>query len=320
MGRIIAVGSVAYDTIWTAQTKVERTLGGSAVHFSLAASLLSPVSIISCVGEDFEHFAFISRQNVDITRVEVIPGAKTFNWEGSYIDNPETPVSLRTDIGAFTQFKPVLNDDEKNTRFIFLGNIDPVLQLSVIDQLSEDHDHIIAMDTMNYWLDSAYDKVLEAVSKVGILFINEHELALLLKKPFNIENTQAFMHEHPNLGVIVIKRGGSGCVIMSKGNPDVLIPAKMLSRIVDPTGAGDTFAGGFMGYLARSSQYTYGNSLFSLENLKRAAVFATVCAACAVSSTGCSAFIADRRNMVSIAQKVRAFLHQSQLSEPVLPC
>ncbi len=243
---ILAVGSVAFDSLQTPAGQAERVLGGSANYFSVAASFYSPVQIIGVVGDDFpkSHLDWLSARHIDVSGVQQVPG-RTFHWRGSYDTNLNEAKTLETSLNVFEHFSPKLNASHKNSRILFLANIDPILQQSVLDQAGE-HD-LVACDTMNFWLSSKLEEVKKTLSRVDLLSINEGE-AYLLAGTRNVAQAAATIRA---MGprVIIIKRGEYGALLFTP-NHVFAAPAYTVDRVIDPTGAGDTFAGAMMGYLA----------------------------------------------------------------------
>lgn len=245
---ILAVGSLAFDTIQTPAGKADTVLGGSVNYFSLAASFYSPVQVVGIVGEDFpkSHLEWLSQRRVDISGVQVVAG-KTFHWVGSYDQNLNEAKTLSTALNVFEHFNPKLEDSQKNASYVFLANIDPVLQQSVLDQIHAPA--LIACDSMNFWIAGKPDELKKTLKRVDILSINEGE-AFLLSGQKNLVRAAEFIRD---LGpkVVIIKRGEYGAMLFTlKGI--FLAPAFPVDHVIDPTGAGDSFAGAFMGFLAEA--------------------------------------------------------------------
>jgi len=252
---LLIVGSVAFDSVETPQGRADMALGGSASYASIAASYFSRPQVVGVVGEDFHqhHMARLSDHGVDVRGIESMPG-KTFHWRGRYHEDLNNRDTLETALNVFQHFKPTIPDAYRDTRFVMLGNIDPSLQLSVLDQTPGVT--LTGMDTMNFWIDTARDALQEVLKRVDILFINDEE-AMQLADAWNVLGAaEAIRKMGPRY--IVIKRGEYGSVLFG---PDVTlyVPAVLLASVVDPTGAGDTFAGGFMGHLSRSGEVTRAN-------------------------------------------------------------
>ncbi len=279
---VLIVGSVALDSVRTPSGGVERALGGAAVYSSVAASFFSPVRIVGVVGEDFprEHLDFLSSRGIDIRGVQVARG-KTFHWSGTYEGDMNQAHTLATELNVFQDFAPVLPEDYKSSRYVFLANIDPTLQLQVLDQIEDAR--LVGMDTMNFWISGKRDELLEVLKRVDILFINDAELRQLVGTS-NLTRAAAEIHK---LGpkYVVVKKGEHGAVMYCDQSSCFSAASYPLEEVADPTGAGDSFAGGFMGYISKCDEITeinirravvYGSTLasynvqdFSLNRLKR---------------------------------------------------
>lgn len=271
---ILVVGSVALDSVETIHGKTQRALGGSAVHFSLSASQFSPVKIVGCVGEDFpdKYRGYLKRRNVCLEGLEVMPG-KTFHWVGRYDRDFKNAETIATHLNVFEHFKPKLNDGHRRCGVLFLANIDPDLQRQVLDQMGKPR--LVAADTMNYWISLKKPSLLKLLKKVDMLFVNEEEARQLTGEYNLIKAARLIMKMGPR--GIIVKRGDAGAMLFFKDNV-LSVPAHPIEKVVDPTGAGDTFAGGFMGYLAAAPDWknfnvirramSYGTvmSSFSVEN------------------------------------------------------
>ncbi len=245
---ILTVGSLAFDSIQTPAGKVDSVLGGSVNYFSIAASFYAPVEVVGVVGKDFpeSHLQWLSSRKIDVSGIQIAEG-KTFHWVGSYDQNLNEAKTLSTALNVFEHFDPQLSEKHKNASCIFLGNIDPVLQLSVLDQVKSPN--LIACDSMNFWITGKPDELSKTLRRVDILSINEGEAFLLSGKKNLLEAAEAIQKMGPS--VVVIKRGEYGAMLFTSKSL-FLAPAFPLAHVVDPTGAGDTFAGGMMGYLAEA--------------------------------------------------------------------
>jgi sugar/nucleoside kinase (ribokinase family) len=245
---ILVVGSVAFDSIETPFGKVKNVLGGSAVYFSTSASFFTDVNLVAVVGEDFpqEHVDFLSSRNIDLQGLSRDSG-ETFQWEGKYGYDLNEAQTLATRLNVFEKFKPRIPNTYADSDCIFLANIDPDLQMDVLSQVNSPK--IIASDTMNYWISSKPDSLRKVVSKVDILIINEAEVRQFSQEPNLVKAARKVL----DMGVktLIIKRGEYG-VLMFTQTSIFAAPAYPLEEVFDPTGAGDTFAGGFMGYLANT--------------------------------------------------------------------
>ena len=243
---LLVVGSMAFDSIKSPFGEVERVIGGSATYFSLAASYLTPVRLVSVVGRDFpkETLDMLSARGVDLQGLKVAEGA-TFHWKGYYEYDLNVAHTVKTDLNVFENFAPVLPASYRESRYVFLGNIDPKLQLDILAQVREPK--IVALDTMNFWIGKSPQLLREVIRSVDIVVINEAEIRELTGEFNLVKAARKLMRMGP--GRVVIKRGEYGVLHLSDGEI-FAAPAYPLETIFDPTGAGDSFAGGFMGYLA----------------------------------------------------------------------
>ncbi|MGO8817845.1 MAG: PfkB family carbohydrate kinase [Terriglobia bacterium] len=272
---LLAIGSIAFDSIHTPYGKVEEILGGSATFFAVTASWFTSVSVVAVVGEDFgeEQFRIFRERSVDTRGVERVPG-RTFRWKGEYKGDMDQAHTLDTQLNVFEKFVPKIPDAYLDSQFLFLGNIIPTLQLNVRCALP--NLRASALDTMNFWINGMPEELAKVLATVEILLINEGE-ARMLSKQGNLKKAATIIQK---LGprVVVIKRGEHGATVFG---PESIftVPAFPLDDVFDPTGAGDTFAGGFMGHLARSGD-------LSDANLRRAAVYGSVMGSFAVEEFG----------------------------------
>jgi len=272
---LLAVGSIAFDCIRTPYGEVENILGGSATFFSVTASWFTSVSVVAVVGEDFgdEHLRVFHDRSIDTRGVEKVPG-RTFRWKGEYVGDMNQAHTLETQLNVFESFVPKIPPAYLDSQFLFLGNIVPVLQLNVRRALP--NLKASALDTMNYWIQGMPEELAKVLATVEILLINEGE-ARMLSQQGNLKKAADHIRK---LGprVVVIKRGEHGATLFT---PDSVftVPAFLLDEVRDPTGAGDTFAGGFMGHLARTGD-------LSDANLRRGAVYGSVMGSFAVEEFG----------------------------------
>lgn len=243
---LLVVGSMAFDSIKSPFGEVERVIGGSATYFSLAASYLTPVRLVSVVGRDFPKgtLDMLSARGIDLQGLKVAEGA-TFHWKGYYEYDLNVAHTVKTDLNVFENFAPVLPASYRESRYVFLGNIDPKLQLDILAQVREPK--IVALDTMNFWIGKSPQLLREVIRSVDIVVINEAEIRELTGEFNLVKAARKLMRMGP--GRVVIKRGEYGVLHLSDGEI-FAAPAYPLETIFDPTGAGDSFAGGFMGYLA----------------------------------------------------------------------
>lgn len=245
--KILTVGSIAFDTVETPTGKVEKALGGSANYFAISASNFAPVQVVGVVGEDFpkDHLNYLRSRNIDIEGVQVMQG-KTFHWQGEYKNAMNEAITHLTDLNVFEHFDPKLPASYLDAEYIFLGNIAPELQLHVLEQVKRPK--LIALDSMNFWITGARSKLLQVLKKIDLLIINDGEARLLGDDHNLVRAIEKISEMGPK--AIVVKRGEYGSMVCM-GGEYFAAPALPLKKIVDPTGAGDTFAGGLMGYLAK---------------------------------------------------------------------
>jgi sugar/nucleoside kinase (ribokinase family) len=268
MSGILVVGSVALDSVKTTAGKSVEALGGSATYFALAASYFTEVALVGVVGSDFpsEHRSTLERRGVDLEGLKAAKG-KTFRWAGSYGKEASIAKTLATHLNVFKEFKPVLSEAQRKMPVVFLANIDPELQAEVLAQMKGPA--LVACDTMNYWIESKPAAIKKLLRKVDVFFSNDQEAMRLTGAPNALQAAEVLADWGPS--VVVIKKGEHGA-LMKVGSKFFVFPAFPLARIKDPTGAGDTFAGGFLGYLASSNSYK------DVEHLKRAMAYGTIMA------------------------------------------
>lgn len=259
---ITVVGSVAFDTVETPAGRRERCLAGAATYFSLSASFFTDVRVIAVVGEDFgpQEQAVFDAHKIDTRGIERAPG-KSFFWQGSYLENINEAKTLQTDLNVFAGFEPKIPDTYRDSQFLFLANIDPVLQRRVRD--ATPNAKLVAGDTMNYWIKDHKPALLEVLKGLDILLINDTEARMLAGNPNLVQAARAVMSMGPRF--LVVKHGEYGATLFHGATPkskgaerSFRAPAMLLEQVIDPTGAGDSFAGGFFGYLASQKELTQG--------------------------------------------------------------
>lgn len=285
---LVVVGSVAYDGVQTPHGQVDRMLGGSCTYVSLAASYFSKVRIVAVVGDDFDQAdvdLFASR-GIDLAGLERVPG-KTFFWSGVYSHDMNDRTTLRTDLNVFADFQPKLPDHYRTEPYLLLGNIQPVLQRAVRAQMPGVR--IVGGDTMNYWIESAREELVKTLAEWDILLINDGE-ARMLSGHQNLRcAAQAILNMGPK--ILIVKRGEYGAILF-KEDEHFIVPGYLLEDVFDPTGAGDSFAGGFFGYLAGKGLDLQDGNLDPME-LRRAVIYGSV-----MGSFCCEKFGVDRfRNL-----------------------
>lgn len=267
MSEVLVVGSLAYDSVKTPSGKAEKSLGGSANYFAVAASLFAPVRVVGVVGEDYSanDKDLLLKRQVDLAGLQTVPG-KTFHWEGSYESNLNEAVTLKTELNVFAHFNPALPENYKKSSFVFLANIDPTLQLEVLSQIEKPL--FVGMDSMNFWINSKQDELKNVLKKVDIVFMNETEVKMLTQNSNLIQAIKQVAALGPRY--VVVKKGEYGATLYSQADGFYQAPALPIENVVDPTGAGDSFAGGFFGALAAAGQKP------QWSDLKRAVLTGTV--------------------------------------------
>ncbi len=251
MGRILVIGSVALDTVTTPEGRSEEILGGSATYFSISASFFANVNLVATVGKDFpgKHKDLIKSFGVDINGLETKEG-KTFRWTGSYVDDLNCAKTIETQLNVFADFKPNIPKEYMNSEFIFLANIDPDLQLFILKNFK--NKQFIGCDSMNYWIQNKKTSLEKLMKETSIVFLNESEAKLISGETNIVKAGKYLLSLGPKSAII--KRGEYGAILFDKDGVSLIMPAYPLNRVCDPTGAGDTFAGGFMGYLANKDK------------------------------------------------------------------
>ena len=282
--QILAVGSIAYDTIKTPHGNRDAMLGGSSTFFSIAASLFTKVSLIGVVGNDFqqESWQLFKKYNIDTSSIEKVKG-KTFRWGGQYNSDYTNRETLFTELGVFEKFKPKINTQYKNP-IIYLGNIQPELQFDVINKIK--NPYLIAADTMNLWIDLFPNQVWKLISKVNIFLINDEEARQLTGEHDLIKISKLFLNKGPQ--IVVIKKGGEGSLLADNNNI-VHIGVSPNVKVIDPTGAGDSFAGGMIGYISN----------YGLSNTIKAVQYGTAIASYTVSGFGTEKIIDLNKSTLS---------------------
>ncbi len=284
---ITVVGSIAYDTVKTPFGERERMLGGAAVHFALASSFFDDVRVVGPVGDDFgeEQIAVMTRRGVDVDGIERVPGGRTFFWQGEYGWDLNTRETIDTQLGVFEGFQPKLTEAALASDVLFLANIQPDLQRAVRARLPDAR--FVALDSMNLWIDIARDSLEAAIAEVDCVILNDAELRQLTGKPNLVTAAREILTWSPPAGspgrgpsVVVAKQGEYGAALVTRESFFAL-PAYPLETVVDPTGAGDTFAGGFVGYVAAHPDEPLGDEL-----LRRAMAHASVLASFNVEEFG----------------------------------
>ena len=264
MNKLLIVGTVAFDAIETPFGKTDKILGGAATYISLSASQFGINSgIVSVVGGDFpkEYLEKLNAKNINTDGIEIIEDGKTFFWKGKYHNDLNTRDTLITDLNVLADFNPVVPEEFKDTDFLMLGNLHPAVQMAVINQIPV-RPKLVALDTMNFWMDNTLDELMAVIAKIDVITINDEEARQLSGEYSLVRAAQKIHKMGPKF--VVIKKGEHGALLFNNG--DVFFaPALPLEEVFDPTGAGDTFAGGFIGHIAKSGD-------ISFENMKRAVI------------------------------------------------
>ncbi len=295
---LLVVGSVALDSLETPFGRREDVLGGSASYFSACASFFAPTRVVAVVGEDFpeEHVRFLASRGVDLAGLVRRPG-RTFRWKGRYEFDLNTAHTLDTQLNVFAEFRPELPAAHRDSDYVFLGNIDPDLQRAVLDQVRAPR--FVACDTMNFWISSKRDSLLKTLRRVDMLFVNDAEARQLADEHNVVKAARRILSFGPR--AVVVKRGEYGALFFS-GDEVFAASAYPLPAVFDPTGAGDSFAGGFMGYVARSRREDPGT-------LRRAIVLGSVLASFTVEQ-----FSLDRLRTLRPEEITARFAEAKQLA------
>jgi sugar/nucleoside kinase (ribokinase family) len=275
---LITVGTMAFDAIETPFGKVDKIVGGSATYVAYAAAnFVTPVQQVSIVGYDFpkEEMDELKRRGIQVDGVEVVPDKKSFFWSGKYHIDMNTRDTLVTDLNVLADFNPVIPDSYQDSEFLMLGNLMPKIQMSVINQMKK-RPKLIVMDTMNFWMDIAMDDLKAVLKKVDVLLVNDGEARQLSGEVSLVKAARKILEMGP--GFLIIKKGEHGALLFH-GNHVFFAPALPLEEVFDPTGAGDTFAGGFIGHLAKTKD-------ISFENMKTAIIVGSAMASFCVEKFG----------------------------------
>lgn len=267
---LLAVGTVAFDDIETPLERAEKVVGGAATYIMLAASYFTKdLQLVSVVGDDFptETLDFMRMRGIDLSGLQIREGEKSFFWAGRYHKNMNDRDTLDTQLNVLATFDPILPETYKNAEFLMLGNLTPTVQMRVLEQMHQ-RPRLIALDTMNFWMNTALDSLLEVLKKIDVLTINDEEARQLSGEHSLVKAAKKIHAMGPKY--LVIKKGEHGALLF-EGENIFFAPALPLAEVIDPTGAGDTFAGGFIGYLASTGD-------LSFENMKRAVIYGSAMA------------------------------------------
>ena len=277
MGKLLIVGTVAFDAIETPFGKTDKILGGAATYIGLSASNFGIDSgVVSVVGEDFpqEHLDLLTEHNVNIDGIEIVKGGKTFFWSGKYHNDMNSRDTLVTELNVLADFDPVVPAAYQNADVVMLGNLHPFVQMRVIEQVK--NPKLIVLDTMNFWMDSALEELKQVIAKVDVITINDEEARQLSGEYSLVKAAREIEKMGPKY--VVIKKGEHGALLFHDDKM-FFAPALPLEEVFDPTGAGDTFAGGFSGYLAKTEDYSF-------KNMKNAIIYGSNLASFCVEKFG----------------------------------
>lgn len=297
MNKLLAVGTVAFDAIETPFGQTDKILGGAATYIALSASHFEvDTAIVSVVGGDFpkKYLSLLEQKNIDISGLEVVADGKTFYWKGKYHNDLNMRDTLDTQLNVLENFQPVVPSSYKDADIVMLGNLHPAVQLSVLEQMSQ-QPKMIVLDTMNFWMEHTWDLLQQVIQKVNVLTINDEEARQLTNEHSLVKAAQKIMTMGPDY--VVIKKGEHGALLFHKSQI-FCAPALPLESVFDPTGAGDTFAGGFVGYIAQT-----GN--VSFENMKNAVIFGSALASFCVEKFGTERM--QTLNKESLNDRLRQF-------------
>lgn len=301
---LLVVGSLGLDNVATPFDKIENALGGSATYISISASYFGgPVRMVGVVGSDFpkEYINLLNEHNIDLEGLQIVEGGKTFRWSGKYHYDLNVRDTLFTELNVFENFDPIIPESARKSKFICLGNIDPVLQAKVLDQL--ENPQFIVCDTMNYWIEGKKKELLELLPRVNVLIINDSEARLLSHEPNLIKASKIIRAMGPE--ILIIKKGEHGALLFTE---DTIFsaPAYPMETIFDPTGAGDSFAGGFIGYLFKTRD-------LSPESLKRAVIYGSTMASFCVEKFSTKGL--EDLSYLQIQDRFRQFMDLSRFDE-----
>ena len=268
---ILAVGSVAIDSVETPFGHAERVIGGSAVFFSASASLLTEVSVVGVVGDDYplDQLGFLKKRGVDLSAIQIESG-ESFSWVAKYHSDLSSRDTLETRLGVFEGFNPRIPKELQQSEYVFLGNIDPTLQHQVLDQV--DSPSLVACDTMNYWIEGNRESLINLLARVDILMLKDEEARQLSEKSNLMQASRWIQERGPKM--VVVKKGGRGAALFTR-DESFCVPGFPLEQVFDPTGAGDAFAGGLLGYISKKNST-------SVADLRRAVVYGSVLGSFAV--------------------------------------
>lgn len=300
---LLTVGSVAFDAIETPFGKTDKIIGGAGTYIALSSSYFTKdQKIVSVVGEDFPQAALddLKNRNVDIEGIQIKKGEKTFFWSGKYHNDMNSRDTLVTELNVLENFDPIIPDSYQGVDYLMLGNLAPIVQRQVIERM-ENRPKLIAMDTMNFWMDIAWDDLMQTVKLVDVLIINDEEARQMSKEYSLVRAARKIMDMGPRY--LIIKKGEHGALLYDQEMNVFFAPALPLEEVFDPTGAGDTFAGGFVGYLAKTDD-------ISFENMKRAVITGSAMASFCVEKFGTERL--ENLTQVEIYNRIMEFVELAQ--------
>lgn len=306
---LLVIGTVAYDAIETPFGKTDKIVGGAASFISLAASYYYPnIHLVSVIGDDYEQnfLKLLQSKGVNLSGLQIKQGEKSFFWKGKYHIDMNSRDTLDTQLNVLSNFDPIVPEAAKNAEFVMLGNLMPSLQMKVLNQLSR-RPKLVMMDTMNFWMETAMDDLLKVMKEVDILTINDEEARILAKTPSLRKAATQILKMGPK--ILIIKKGEHGALLFYKDEV-FFAPALPLEEVFDPTGAGDSFAGGMIGYLARTND-------LSFENLKRAIIVGSAMASFTVEKFGTEAL--QHLTPIQIHNRIQEFVKLSSFEMKWLP-
>ena len=295
--KLLVLGTIAYDAIETPFGKTGKILGGCATYIGLAAShFKTQCGLLSIIGSDFEsqHLDLLKSKKLDLEGVEQLEGEKTFFWSGKYHNDLNTRTTIDTQLNVLTKFKPKVPEDFKDASVVLLGNLDPNLQLEVLSQMTQKPD-LVVMDTMNFWIESYREKLDELIAKVDVISINDEEARQITQKHSLVEAAKELHAMGPQY--VVIKKGEHGALLFN-GDDIFCSPGLPLEEVFDPTGAGDSFIGGFTAYLVQRGKITF-------DDMKTAVIVGSALASFTVQEFGTKAL--EKMTFVQLAQRIQAF-------------
>tara|TARA_B100000768_G_scaffold126347_1_gene116973 strand:- start:1763 stop:2692 length:930 start_codon:yes stop_codon:yes gene_type:complete len=302
MSKLVIVGTVAFDALETPFGKTDKILGGSASYIGLSASQFKVESaIVSVVGGDFpqSYLDILSNRGIDISSIEIIKKGKTFFWSGRYHNNMNNRDTLVTELNVLENFQPIVPESYKDAKILVLGNLHPAVQSSVLDQMKE-ASTLVILDTMNFWMDHTLDALIEVIKRVDVITINEEEARQLTGEHSLVVAAKTIHAMGPEY--VVIKKGEHGALLFNEGRM-FSAPAMPLESVFDPTGAGDTFAGGFAGFLSQSENVNF-------ESMKKAVIYGSTLASFCVEKFGTERL--ESLKQEEISQRLKAFKELTQ--------